>query len=153
MTAAGEGGPDATGHAPGEVLLVGVDGSPTSDRALEEAFALAPGLGASVCAVLVVKLVAPTGEQIGATAALEEAADEVAESMREVLQARSAHTGVRAELVVRRGSVLTELVRTADERPVRMVLVGASTSPGHRLIGALAPRIVRVGRWSVTVVP
>jgi len=140
-------------HATGGVLLVGIDGSPTSDRALAEAFALAPGLGASVCAVTVVKLVAPTGEQIGATAALEEAADEVAASMREVLRVSSERTGVRAELVVRRGSVLTELVRAADERPVRMVFVGASTSPGHRLIGALAPRIVRVGRWSVTVVP
>lgn len=140
-------------HATGGVMLVGVDGSPTSDRALAEAFALAPGLRASVCAVTVVKLVAPTGEQIGATAALEEAADEVAASMREVLRVSSERTGVRAELVVRRGSVLTELVRAADERPVRMVFVGASTSPGHRLIGALAPRIVRVGRWSVTVVP
>jgi len=153
MTAHDDDGSGSSGHRPGEVLLVGVDGSPTSDRALAEAFALAPGLRASVCAVMVVKLVAPTGEQIGATAALEEAADEVAASMREVLRSMSERSGVRSELVVRRGSVLTELVRVADERPVRMVLVGASTSPGHRLIGALAPRIVRVGRWTVTVVP
>lgn len=31
--------------------------------------------------------------------------------------------------------------------------VGASAKAGHRLVGSLAVRLVRAGRWPVTVVP
>ncbi len=32
-------------------------------------------------------------------------------------------------------------------------VVGASEQAGHRLIGSVASRLVRAGRWPVTVVP
>jgi hypothetical protein len=33
------------------------------------------------------------------------------------------------------------------------IIVGASMQAGHRIAGSLAVRLVRAGRWPVTVVP
>jgi nucleotide-binding universal stress UspA family protein len=41
----------------------------------------------------------------------------------------------------------------ADEVHADAVIVGASTKAGHRLVGSLAVRLVKAGRWPVTVVP
>jgi nucleotide-binding universal stress UspA family protein len=54
---------------------------------------------------------------------------------------------------VRPGDPVTEIVRMADEVKVDAVVVGASMQAGHRLIGSVAVRLVRMGRWPVTVVP
>ena len=51
------------------------------------------------------------------------------------------------------GDPYTELRRIADEIRADAVVVGASAKAGHRLIGSLAVRLVRAGRWPVTVVP
>ena len=57
------------------------------------------------------------------------------------------------ELVRVQGDPYAEIVRLADERKVDAVVVGASTSAGHRIVGSLAGRLVRAGKWPVTVVP
>jgi nucleotide-binding universal stress UspA family protein len=41
----------------------------------------------------------------------------------------------------------------ADEVRADAVIVGASTKAGHRFVGSLAVRLVKAGRWPVTVVP
>lgn len=41
----------------------------------------------------------------------------------------------------------------ADEVLADSVVDGASTKAGHRLVGSTAVRLVRAGRWPVTVVP
>jgi nucleotide-binding universal stress UspA family protein len=46
-----------------------------------------------------------------------------------------------------------ELTRIADEMRVDLVVVGASESAGHRIVGSLTGRLVRAGRWPVSVVP
>jgi nucleotide-binding universal stress UspA family protein len=33
------------------------------------------------------------------------------------------------------------------------IVVGASMKAGHKLVGSLAIRLVRAGKWPVTVVP
>jgi nucleotide-binding universal stress UspA family protein len=43
--------------------------------------------------------------------------------------------------------------RVAKEICADAIVVGASTKAGHRLIGSLAVRLVRAGKWPVTVVP
>lgn len=143
-------GPGTRPAARGGTWVVALDGSPASIRALDLAVDTAAGTGGAVVAVYVVKRISVTGEIIGASAATEQAADEVTAELQILLDARAAASGVGIRLEVSRGSVLTELVRAADTLNARGVLVGAS---GHRLIGALAPRIVHAGRWPVTVVP
>jgi nucleotide-binding universal stress UspA family protein len=41
----------------------------------------------------------------------------------------------------------------AKQVRAEVIVVGASESAGHRLVGSLAVRLVRAGRWPVTVVP
>ena len=61
--------------------------------------------------------------------------------------------GVPITFVVARGDPYTELRRVADEVRADAVIVGASTKAGHRWVGSLAVRLVKAGRWPVTVVP
>jgi nucleotide-binding universal stress UspA family protein len=46
-----------------------------------------------------------------------------------------------------------ELNRAATETRADAVVVGASEHAGHRIVGSLATRLVRAGKWPVTVVP
>ncbi|HEX4288027.1 MAG TPA: universal stress protein [Trebonia sp.] len=43
--------------------------------------------------------------------------------------------------------------RIAQETRADAIVVGASLKAGHRLLGSLAVRLVRAGKWPVTVVP
>ncbi|MEK8107626.1 universal stress protein [Micromonospora sp. M12] len=56
-------------------------------------------------------------------------------------------------LLVRRGDAYAELRAAADECQADMVVVGTSEQAGHRLVGSVATRLVRAGRWPVVVVP
>nr|WP_269724390.1 universal stress protein [Pseudofrankia inefficax] len=51
------------------------------------------------------------------------------------------------------GDPFTELRHTATEVAADLVVVGASSSAGHRLVGSIATRLVKLGLWPVTVVP
>ena len=51
------------------------------------------------------------------------------------------------------GDPWTELNRAATETKADAVVVGASEHAGHRIVGSLAMRLVRAGKWPVTVVP
>lgn len=146
---ADRGTPDS-GSTRGRTLVVALDGSPGSIRALDLALDTASLTACSVVAVYVIKRVTISGDLIGATAAMDQAAEELRQELAEVLREHSNGLDVEARLEVRRGSVLKELLRVAEEVDTRSILVGAS---GHRLIGALAPKVVNAGRWPVTVVP
>jgi nucleotide-binding universal stress UspA family protein len=51
------------------------------------------------------------------------------------------------------GDPWVELNRAAKEYRADAVVVGASEHAGHRIVGSLATRLVRAGKWPVTVVP
>ena len=61
--------------------------------------------------------------------------------------------GIEIEYRTVSGDPVTELSRIADALPADAVLVGASEQAGHRVIGSVAVRLVRMGHWPVTVVP
>lgn len=82
-----------------------------------------------------------------------EAQDAVAAEIREVLQEGVERLGIDVTFMERIGSPLSEIARVADELRVDAVVVGASTQAGHRFVGAIATRLVRIARWPVTVVP
>ena len=48
---------------------------------------------------------------------------------------------------------LAELAKIATQMHADLVVVGASEHLGHRIVGSLASRLVRAGKWPVTVVP
>ncbi len=147
-------GPFELGTDGPQVIMTGVDGSRTSMRAA----AYAAGLARRQSSRLVVVYVAapsvwaamspaPAGE------AMQQVINSVIGEVREAILERSEELGVPIRFVVRAGDPFEALKRSATEEQADMVVIGASESAGHRLVGSLASRMVRGGRWPVTVVP
>ncbi|GAA1945578.1 universal stress protein [Kitasatospora viridis] len=134
-------------------LLVAVDGSVTSLRAAAYAAGLARRQGSRLVAVYVQTVGALAGTSAYAAQALREGAEETAAELRGLVEQAARDRGVRAGFVSRTGDPFTEIAALADEVRADGVLVGCSEKLGHRLLGSLAVRLVRAGRWPVTVVP
>jgi nucleotide-binding universal stress UspA family protein len=138
-------------------LVVGVDGSPTSLRAAAYAAGLARRQHTRLVIVYARKqpagLISIADHGGIAVRELLDAQDEVERQLRDALQAQSGHWQIDAQLVVRDGDPMTVLSDVAKEVRADAVIVGSSTSMGHRIAGSLAVRLVRSARWPVTVVP
>ena len=139
------------------VILVGVDDSVTSLRAGAYAAGLARRQGARLVCVYVEQISAMYGAAAGAGAAAiaaqDRAFDETAAELRREAEQGARRLGVAMDFVVARGDPYTELRRVAEEVRADAVVVGASAKAGHRWVGSLAVRLVKAGRWPVTVVP
>jgi nucleotide-binding universal stress UspA family protein len=139
-----------------KVILVGVDDSTTSLRAASYAAGLARRQRASVTVVYVAPLVTlgvGTPGGAGLAAVQREASQEIAEGLRRRAEEASGDLGISVTFIAAEGDAYSEIRRIADEIRADAVVVGASAKAGHRLIGSLAVRLVRAGRWPVTVVP
>ena len=151
----GHGRADASsGSAAGRiVIVVGFDGSPTSVHAGAYAAGMARRLNARLVVVHV--QATPTWAMLAAGSAwpLQETLTALADELHRQVEAGSAYAGVDVEFVATRGDPYTQLCRTATAVHADAVVVGASTHTGHRLLGSIAVRLVRAGRWPVTVVP
>ena len=137
-------------------ILVGVDDTTTSLRAAAYAVGLARRQGASVTAVYVApvsSLGAATPGGADLAVARRQASGQIADDMRRRAEEAARDLGIPITFIATEGDPYTELRRIADEIRVDAVVVGASAKAGHRLIGSLAVRLVRAGRWPVTVVP
>lgn len=134
-------------------IVVGVDGSPTSMRAAAYAAGLARRQHTRLIAVYARSapptLITLTDHSGMAMTAVLEAQQELERQLRAEIGAWGADT----ELVVRRGDPLTVLSAVAKEKRADALIVGSSAGLGHRIAGSLAVRLVRSGRWPVTVVP
>ena len=138
------------------VILVGIDDSVTALRAGAYAAGLARRQGARLVAVYVEQLSGMYGASAaGASviAAQDEALDETAADLRRRAQEYAEVLGVSFTFIATRGDPFNELRRVADEVRANAVIVGASAKAGHRWVGSLAVRLVKAGRWPVTVVP
>jgi nucleotide-binding universal stress UspA family protein len=134
-------------------ILVGVDGSETSLRAAAYAAGLARRQGTKLVAVYARNRPAAMFPAGLATKEILDAQDEVEAQLRAALKTQTASWGLNAYLVVRDGDPMTVLSEVAREVRADALIVGTSASPGHRIAGSLAVRLVRARRWPVTVVP
>ncbi|HEX3621864.1 MAG TPA: universal stress protein [Acidimicrobiales bacterium] len=136
------------------VIVVGIDGSDASLRAGAYAWGLARRQGSRLVAVWVRPHAATADLFVESAAAMAEARAQEAEAMRHEIEWAVAYYGIpAASLVVRHGDAFHELTALADEQRADAIVVGASERAGHRLVGSLGLRLVRAGRWPVTVVP
>jgi nucleotide-binding universal stress UspA family protein len=138
------------------VILVGVDDSTTSIRAGWYAAGLARRQRARIVAVYVLPLATfgaagPGGAAL--TVAKEEAFRTSVADMERRAEAFASELGISVTFVAARGDPYTEIRRIADEVRADAIVVGASKQAGHRFVGSLAVRLVRAGKWPVTVVP
>jgi nucleotide-binding universal stress UspA family protein len=136
------------------VIMAGFDGSPTAWHAVAYAAGLARRQGSRLLVVYAVGLPAVAAAWApSAGVAIEQSLDEGAAELRRELEAQRGWHALDAEFRVERGEAFAALCRVADAERADAVIVGASAQAGHRLVGSLAVRLVRSGKWPVTVVP
>ncbi len=136
-----------------QVILVGVDDSVTSLRAAAYAAGLARRQSARLVALYVrsastMAALAPMG-----AASMQQALEEASADLERRLTEGGQSIGLDIEFTTAVGEPFAELVRAAEEIRADAVVVGASKQAGHRVIGSIAVRLVRAGRWPVIVVP
>ncbi|MFF8594323.1 universal stress protein [Streptomyces sp. NPDC015220] len=137
-----------------KVIVAGVDGSDSSMRAAAYAGGLARRQGA-LLALVYVQPVMTAGAALGAPVAetTDEIAEDLVQQIREATERLKGIFEVRWEFHTFRGDPYNGLLTAADELKADAVVVGASEQAGHRIIGSVAVRLVKAGRWPVTVVP
>lgn len=138
------------------VILVGVDDSVTAARAAWYAAGLARRQHARVVAVYVepigsVTLAAPVDANV--IAAEYAARDEIAKELAARAEEVGRELGISIKFITAHGDAFHEIARVAEETRADAIIVGASLKAGHRLLGSIAVRLVRAGKWPVTVVP
>jgi len=135
------------------LILVGIDGSRTSLRAGSYAAGLARRQGSRLACVFVDRPGGMTGLDAAVQVAGQAANLQIADELRQQIEVGAAAYGLDAVFYTATGDPVTEITRLAEHLHADAVVVGASESAGHRLIGSIASRLVRSGRWPVTVVP
>ncbi|MFK4144819.1 universal stress protein [Streptomyces sp. NPDC004065] len=137
-----------------KVIVAGVDGSDSSMRAAAYAAGLARRQRA-LLALVYVQPVMTAGAALGAPVAgtTDEIAEDLVQQIREATERLKGIFEVRWEFHTFPGDPFNGLVKAADELKADAVVVGASEQAGHRIIGSVAVRLVKAGRWPVTVVP
>jgi len=134
-------------------ILVGVDGSDTAMRAAAFAFGIARRQGSTLIVAFVAAhsaLAAITGPSAGAA---HETAETLRGELRSQAKAAAEELAVPVAFVRAFGDPFTRLREAADQGQVDTVVVGASTSAGHRFAGSVATKLIRTGHWPVLVVP
>jgi nucleotide-binding universal stress UspA family protein len=132
------------------VLVVGVDGSNTSWRALYYAFGQARHHHTRVIAVHAISI--PIANE-SFYFAQQHAAQDFADELRSALGALEVERGVALEFVCRTGNPANVLIQVAVRQQADALIVGASLLVRHRLLGSTALRTVRRSPVPVTVVP
>jgi len=134
-------------------ILVGVDGSGCSDRAVERAIELASGLGDDL---VVAYAVEPPFRSVGdERGEAQRALEEIGRPIVERAVARAAEVGLVADAVLVPKRPAEALLALAAERDVRMIVVGsASERPLTGLIlGSVPHKLVHRSPVPVLVVP
>ena len=135
------------------VIVAAADGSVTSLRATSYAAGLARRQSAELVVVFVNSGSAMANLIPEAGLLANDAQVAVAAELRQQVVDGSRRAGIRARFVEVKGDAYTEISRICTEVLADAVIVGASTSTGHRIVGSVGVRLVRAGRWPVTVVP
>ncbi len=134
-------------------IVVGVDGTPPSLRALAMAVGVASRERGSVHACFVSRTTVPAvGLAVGVVPVVpgdeEEGGSEVGQLVREELD----RAGVAGDFTLCSGDVGREIEALADAYHADLVVVGRSRHPALHL-GGVPRRLLGSGRWPVLVVP
>lgn len=151
--AVAEPGEAMAGRAAGPAILVGFDGSPSSEHAL----AYAAGLSRRMHGSLAVAYVAPSSSLAGlAPMGLGVCSSAVPDDRawaRRLVQEVLGDAVPRWELTVVEGDVAATLERLVVGHRFDMVVVGRSRSPAAHLLGSVPARLARRAPCPMIVVP
>jgi nucleotide-binding universal stress UspA family protein len=137
-----------------KVIVAGLDGSESSWRAA----AYAAGLARRQHALLALVYVQPYlagGAALGVPVSEADTgiAEQLLAEIRQQVERLRGAFQVRWEFHTFRGEGCNGMAMAADQLKADAVVVGASERAGHRFVGSVAVRLVKAGRWPVTVVP
>jgi nucleotide-binding universal stress UspA family protein len=135
------------------LILVGVNGGTTSAHAAAYAAGMAQREHCHLAVVFVVTQSAMVGLSGAVAGAAMLAMNELAAELRGEVRGWAEELRVPTIFITRRGDPYAELRAIADEMKADVVVVGASSRIGRRVVGSIATRLVRHGRWPVMVVP
>jgi nucleotide-binding universal stress UspA family protein len=138
------------------VILAGVDETVTAARAGAYAAGLARRQGARLVIVYVSPtpfVAGPSPAAVNVIAAQAEAHEAIAAELRAQVEQAARDRGIAITFLTAHGDPYHEITRVATEMRADAIVVGASAKAGHKLVGSLAVRLVRAGKWPVTVVP
>ena len=132
------------------VIVVGVDGSPTS----WDAFAWAAGAAARGDSRLVAVHVVQLGDPVAAFVhtGIEATRQEIAEELQAEAERIALELGVQVSFVVERGDITRAVSNVAKEQQADFVVVGRSATPLHQIAGSLSHRLTRRHDAPVVVV-
>jgi nucleotide-binding universal stress UspA family protein len=84
---------------------------------------------------------------------INEAEHQIADELRAQIEEAARRIGLLARFIETSGDPTTSIKRICEKVLADAVVVGASTSAGHRIVGSVGVRLVRAGKWPVIVVP
>ncbi len=131
-------------------IVVGVDFSDGSMRALDYALKLATEVGANVVCV-------HAYEDAASTPALDDPAPAIRKQLEDAIaQSAAGSRNIRVDPIVRRGAPWDKLINVATEFGAELIVVGADGQRGasnERLLGTVTNRLAITSSRSVVVVP
>jgi nucleotide-binding universal stress UspA family protein len=136
------------GHS---VIVVGLDGTDASSRALHYAFGLAHRQGSAILAVHVMPPLAAVDASL--IRAMADTSLEITDVMRAMVEALAKEYGQSARFVRTEGNPARRLIRIAEQERADGIVVGAGKRGVHKLLSSTALQTVRYSPCPVTVVP
>lgn len=133
-------------------IIVGIDFSPKTERAVGTALNLAKSLGATAVLVHVVPTVAES--QRGTTGSDQEVTRSIEQRLQEEAARLAAQSGATVDYGVSEGAAATEIIKYIERWGGDIVVVGTEgrTGLGRILIGSVAEQLVQSSPVPVLVV-
>jgi nucleotide-binding universal stress UspA family protein len=140
-------------------LVVGYDGSPPANRALDAATRLLQGRVGRIDVVYVAHLSSLVMMSPGAIAEMESDFDEIEQELRAAAAGQLRASGAAWEFERRQGIVADELIaasagiQAAHASHTVAIVVGSSSHVGHRMVGSVAVSLARHSPVPLVIVP
>lgn len=135
-------------------IVVGLDDSVTSWRALAYAAGMARRQGGRIVAIYARTMAQSAyGSPFGVCPPPSDLADEVGRRLAEAVGRLAREQGVKVVFEETEGDPVAALAAAVERHHGDLIVVGASEKFAHRLFGSTAVRAVRARRCPVTVVP
>jgi nucleotide-binding universal stress UspA family protein len=140
-------------------LLVGYDGSPPANRALDAAVRFLQGRAGSIEVVYVAHIPSMAALSSGAVAELESDFDDVEQELRTMASKQLRGREERWGFERRQGTIAEELLEAAKETGAAhpgatvVIVVGSSSLVAHRVVGSVAVSLARHSPVPLVVVP
>jgi nucleotide-binding universal stress UspA family protein len=135
------------------VVLVGVDGTEPSLRAVDYAIGHARRAGAAAVGLFVRPVALPYWGLPGAPEAVRNTFEACLLEAATYLSERARACAVPHEFRERRGDPARELAAAAEELRADLIVLGSPEGFRHRLAGSVPAQLVRMRRWPVLTVP